>query len=275
LIVHWAQNENSLPLWVTKKGIPFPIISRYSLRTRLKRLVAYLLLDKLIFVNNNTRKAYIKLYKVKPNKCKTIYNGIDVDRYRSLDNIRNSMRAELDVSENMTLILATGNLTSVKGHEVLINAIKILIEQGKPIKCFIAGQGELQLKLENLIKQNKIVKQCVLLGYRDDIPALLSASDIFCMPSLNEALGYSILEAMASGKPVIASNVGGIPEVITNGKEGILIAPGDPLKICNATNLLLNDRNLRQSLGVAGLKKVNKSFSAQNMVKYTARFIDT
>ena len=273
MVVHWALDENSFPMMVKKGFLPFFIPSRYALKMRLKRFSAYFFLDKLIFVNNGTRKAFIKLYNVNSGKCKTIYNGINTPKFH-LGNVRESVREKLGVGEYETMLLATGNLSFVKGHDILISAVKLLVDQGKAIKCFIAGQGELKDALLQKIIECNLLANVQLLGYRDDVPHLLSATDIFVMPSLNEALGYSILEAMAAGKPVVASKVGGIPEVITNGKEGILVTPSDPEALSDAIDLLFIDKKLREKIGAAGVEKVNKVFSVQSMMKQTAEFLE-
>jgi glycosyltransferase involved in cell wall biosynthesis len=272
MVVHWATREDSLPLLVKKANIPINIPSRYAIRTRLKRFIAYSLLDKLIFVNNGTRRAFLKLYYIKPSKCKTIYNGINARKY-NIGHLRESFREKLDVGRSEIMLLATGNLTAVKGHAVLISAIKLLVERGRSLKCFIAGQGELEEQLKKKITDNNLTENIKLLGYRNDVAELLTAADIFVMPSLNEALGYSILEAMASGKPVVASGVGGIPEVIADGEEGILTAPGDIESLSNAIDSLMSDKATRERMGKACSEKVNKIFLVEDMLKQTKEFI--
>ncbi len=273
MVVHWALDKKCFPLWVKKSQLPFPIVSRYSLKMRTKRFFTYLLLDKLLFVNHGTRQAYMELYKVHPDKCRTIYNGIDVTMFSLSTNSRKNMRAELGVAENEPMILATGNLSPVKGHTVLIEAVADLVRQGKAVRCFIAGQGELQGMLEDLIDQKKITRQCRLLGYRDDIPQLLAATDIFCMPSLNEALGYSLIEAMAAGKPVVASRVGGIPEVVTESSDGLLVQGGNSEELSSAISHLIDDEVFRNKIAVAGVLKARSKFSNKEMTRSIAHFL--
>jgi glycosyltransferase involved in cell wall biosynthesis len=272
MVVHWATNEDSLPL-ITRKG-PFglPLPSRYAILTRFNKMLTYMMLTNLIFVNNITRKAYCRLFFVNPTKCRTIYNGLDPTNYQSTVDERWEMRKKLNVSKNEIMLLTTGNLTSVKGHSVLIKAIAQLIKKSLPVKCFIAGQGELHGELEHLIKKENLQPYCELLGYRSDVRQLLSATDIFVMPSLNEALSYSIQEALAAGKPVVASNVGGIPEVITAGKEGLLVVPGNVSELCAALSKLCDDTALRLKMGENGVKKIINTFTEKDMVNKTADF---
>ena len=268
MVVHWALDENSLPVMRKIERLPFAIPSRYALKLRVKRFIAYTFLDKLIFVNNGTHKAFIKLYKVNSNKCTTIYNGINADKFY-LDNVRESVREELGVDENETMLLATGNLSEVKGYKYLISAIHKLISKGYSAKCFIAGQGELKEKLKQHILELGIENSVRLLGYRNDIPALLSAADIFCMPSLNEAFGYSLLEAIATGLPVVASRVGGIPEVIENGKEGLLVPPGNVHELYLAIEKLILNTDLRNNMAINGIKTAKERFSLEKMLSET------
>ncbi len=271
MVVHWAQSSNSLRLFKRKKRFPIPVPSRYSFKIRIIRSISFQILDKIIFVNKITRQAYLKLYKVSPKKCITIYNGIDTTKFSGEDGQRKNTREKLGLDENDCMVFASGNLTEVKGHRYLVSAIKMLVEKGYSIKCYIAGQGELKESLEQQVKNLDLSKYVKLLGYRNDIPLLLTATDIFCMPSLSEALGYSLIEALSSGIPVIASNVGGIPEVVEDGKEGVLVPPMDAPALCQAIETLFRDRALRNTMSIKGKKTVNRKFSIERMLEQTGR----
>lgn len=275
MIVHWAQKATDLPLFRKKKGFFIPVPSRYSLQKKLIRALSYNLLTKVIFVNNITRKAYTHLYRISENRCVTIYNGVDVEAFSFRDNETLKVRAKLNVRAHDYMIFTAGNLTEIKGHKYLVSAVHKLVSKGLPIKCLIAGQGDLKEALEQQILKMGLENNVTLLGYRNDIPSLLSAADIFCMPSLNEALGYSLLEAMASGVPVVASNVGGIPEVITHGKEGILVEPGDAQQISQAVEKVMSDDKLAKSMGSAGKKTVRERFSLEVMLGKTDKLFKT
>ncbi len=273
MVVHWAQSENDLPIFRSKPNFPFPIPSRYSIKTRLLRSLTFNSLTKIIFVNKMTREAYIKLYRISRARSITIYNGVDLGSFRSLDYLRDRARKGLGVAEKDVVVFAAGNLTAVKGYEYLIKAIYLLIRKAVPVKCFIAGRGELKSQLELLISKLGLERNVMLLGYRSDIPFLLAASDIFCMPSINEALGYSLLEAMAAGIPVIASNVGGIPEVVTDGKEGILVPPKAPEELAKAIQSLVHDPKSRVRMGLNGKRRVQANFSLEKMLEQTRSVI--
>ncbi len=274
MVVHWAQSASDLPIFRSKPGLPFPVPSRYSLKTRLIRGLTFRWLTKIIFVNNMTRDAYNKLYRVPDSRCVTIYNGVDLNVFSNLNGVRPRMREQLGVNAKDIVLFAAGNLTEVKGYGYLIKAIRLTRLVGAPMKCFIAGQGELKKELETLINDLDLNDKVELLGYRDDIPYLLAASDIFCMPSINEALGYSLLEAMAAGLPVIATDVGGIPEVVTNGKEGILVPPKDAESLAKAIEKLAVNPELRIQMGNLGRKTVEERFSVDKMLSDTAHVFE-
>jgi glycosyltransferase involved in cell wall biosynthesis len=273
MVVHWAETPGSLHLFRKKVGLPMPLPSRYAIKRRVLKGVSLRLLKKIIFVNAITRTAYIELYRVPSGRCVTIYNGIQPEYFRDLEITREGVRGALGVKSGEYMVLAAGNLAEVKGYKYLISAIYDLVEKGIPIKCFIAGQGELKEELEKQIMSLELDRNVKLLGYRDDIPSLLTAADIFCMPSLNEALGYSLLEAMAAGIPVIASNVGGIPEALTDGKEGLLVPSGDVRELSLAIQKLISDDELAKRLGLNGRHTVNQTFSLERMLTQTRDFL--
>lgn len=271
MVVHWSQTSRDLP--VLSRKYYFPVPSKSSLVVRCKRGSTYNLLNKLIFVNNITREAYVYLYKIPSSRCRTIYNGIDIKRFSGNHNQRQNSRRELGIGTDEYMIFAAGNLTEVKGYQYLIPAVHELYSNGVNVKCYIAGQGALERYLQDQIRSIDADGYIKLMGYRDDIPYLLSAADVLCMPSLNEALGYSILEAMASGIPVVASAVGGIPEVITDYHEGILTTPGNSEELSKALTVLYEDEDLRKQMGLLGALKVQKVFSLDKMLSQTKEIL--
>jgi glycosyltransferase involved in cell wall biosynthesis len=179
---------------------------------------------------------------------------------------REEFRRMLGVRDDECMALATGNLTEVKGYQYLIAAVADLVNKGVAVKCFIAGQGELKDSLDRQIEEMRLEDSVKLLGYRDDVPALLGAADIFCMPSLSEALPYSLLEALAAGVPVVASRVGGIPEVITHGKEGFLVPAKNVSELCMAIQQLVSNPELRKKMSSQALATVSGRFSVGKML---------
>ena len=135
----------------------------------------------------------------------------------------------------------------------------------------IAGEGELRPALERQIKEHHLEKHVLLAGFRPDVLSLHKAFDIFVMSSVTEGLGTSLLDAMAAGKPVVATTAGGIPEVVVDGETGILVPPRDHEAMAAAIVALLKDEGLRTRMGRAGRARAETRFSAERMVQDTLR----
>jgi len=165
-------------------------------------------------------------------------------------------------------VLFVGRLTEAKGVDILIKAIKILKEKyQKEIKAAIVGKGYLEEELKELVMELGIEKEVEFLGVRRDIEKLMKSTKLFVLPSRWEGLPLTILEAMSSGAGIIATKVGGIPEVIQNGKEGILISPEDPEALAKGITELLKNRELRIKLGINAYKKVKEQYSIEVYTK--------
>ncbi len=153
-----------------------------------------------------------------------------------------------------------------KGIKYLIESASLLLQSRNDISFLLVGEGALKEELKILCADLKIEKNVIFAGERSDIPEILSLTDIFVLPSLREGLPLTILEAMACGKPVIATNVGGIPEIVKDGITGILVSPEDSGALYSAMNELLDDRERREKMGRNGKRVCNESFSSKTMV---------
>lgn len=267
MIVHWSLLPESFSL-VQKKG-KLIVPSMWGIRMKLLHYLSFRVLSKLIFVNDITRKKCMQVFSLKSDKCDTVYNGIEIDNDAQQAETRKLLRGELGLSDNELMIFASGNLHVDKGHKFLIKAVPRLLERGLKIKCFIAGEGILYEALRLQIKALKLAEHVVLLGFCDNIKELLTASDIYCMPSLTEGLPYGILEACSFSLPVVASRVGGIPEVVTNGKSGLLFERGNVEALTDCLIALAENPHLRDAYGAEAKKCVKIRFS------YDAMFVNT
>ena len=143
----------------------------------------------------------------------------------------------------------------------------MLRDEQPNIHAAIAGEGPSRWQLDKQVRANGMDRIVHLLGHRSDVPALLAAADIFALPSHREGLPLALLEAMASGLPVIATDVGGCCEVIENGRNGILISPGSPEQMARAIKRLALDEGLRRALGDAARQTIEQRFSIDRMVR--------
>jgi glycosyltransferase involved in cell wall biosynthesis len=164
-----------------------------------------------------------------------------------------------------------------KGIQHAIKALSLLCKDyGKRILYIVAGEGHYRKTLESMADHLGIADQVLFLGKRSDIQAVIAASDIVVVPSVwEEAFGLIIAEAMACARPIIASNIGGIPELIETGISGITVKPGDAEELAKALDRLIENPGLRQFMGQAGLQKATREFELGNYVKQLADIYDS
>ena len=143
-----------------------------------------------------------------------------------------------------------------------------------PLRCVILGDGPERTRLEALVRSRGLEGSVLLLGERDDVPAWLSAIDVYCLPSLWEGLPNALLEAMARGLPVVASGVDGVPEAVTSGADGLLVPPADPAALAAALKSLAGDPGKRAALGAAAKTAVGERFALRRMIADYERAYD-
>ena len=184
-------------------------------------------------------------------------DGIGVD-FSNREGVisREEKRAQLNIAPDDILVLSVGELQKRKNHQAIIRAIAKL--NNSSIKYAICGQGELEDYLKKLVFTLKLEEQVFFLGYRQDIPEIMSACDIFAHPSIREGLGLASLEAMASGLPLVTSNVQGVPDYVENGVTGYMCAPMDFDAYAENLNKLVTDKALREKIGTDNIDYVQK-----------------
>ncbi len=223
-----------------------------------------LLSHKTICVSDKTKKD-ISGWPFIKNKLIVIRNGIE--KFELLP--RNEARRALGIHENDTLVVGTlSELHPVKGLDVLLEAFGKFSRKNDGILVII-GDGEIRENLEDFVEHLGIGNRITFTGYLPDAKRYLMAFDIFCLPSRSEALPYALLEAGLSARPIIATKVGGIPEVIENGLSGALVEPNDSETLFSTLILLSNDSELRKRLGTALKETVEQKFSLEQMFKKT------
>ena len=198
-----------------------------------------------------------------------VHSGVDCDHFRPPTiQQRADARGARGISDDEIVISAVGALEQRKGHRYLIEAVGGLAATGK-FKCFIAGQGAIGKILQGEIAVLRRLDRIKLLGRVDDLRELLWTSDIFVMPSLKEGLGVAALEAMASGLPVIASEVGGLREVVEDDRTGIIVKPANATAIASAILRLAESAALRTQMGAAARARVVENYSMEKMAART------
>ena len=204
---------------------------------------------------------------IEAHRAVTVHEGIDVGRVLAAQPA--SIREELWLPHGAPLVGNVAALVPHKGHKHLIEAAALVVRHVPDARFIIAGEGELHASLEHQIRHLHLEKHVLLLGFRPDVLSLHKAFDVFVMSSVTEGLGTSILDAMASSRPVVATTAGGIPEIVQDGETGILVPPRDHEAMADALVRLLKDEALRGRMGAAGLSLVSARFSAERMVQET------
>jgi L-malate glycosyltransferase len=206
---------------------------------------------------------------VPPARAVTVHEGIDIERVDAAAPAK--LHEELWLPHHAPIVGNVAALVPHKGQRHLIEAARLVLPHVPDARFVIAGEGELRPALDRQIKEHHLEKHVVLAGFRPDVLSLHKAFDIFVMSSVTEGLGTSLLDAMAAGKPVVATAAGGIPEVVVDGGTGFLVPPRDHEAMAAAIVRLLKDEALRQRMGAAGRTRACTMFSAERMVQETLR----
>lgn len=221
--------------------------------------------NKIITVSNSIKDEIVKKLTLPLDNFITIYNGIDLSRFRDMTQDL-TLKRHINIEPTSLMVGSIGGLRPVKDYGTLLESMPIVIQEFPEAKFVIVGDGPLKESLELKVKSSKLEKNVTFLGWRRDIPQILSDFDIFVLSSLTEGISISILEAMAMGKPVVATDVGGNPEVVEDDKTGFLAPQGDFQGLANAIIKLLKDKELREAMGRSGRRRVEEKFSLQTFV---------
>lgn len=200
---------------------------------------------------------------VRERRIVTIPNGIDLPDV-SPGQVE-KVRLALGVRPDDLFLLSVGRLTGQKAHAVLIRAMADIAQRKKQLRLYIAGDGPLRRELTELIGKLELGRHVYLLGEREDIPQLLSAADMFILPSRSEGLPIALLEAMGAGLAVVATRTGGIADLVEVGVTGMLVDPDQPAALASAITRLIDDPALRRRLGQAAREKVKNSYTLEKM----------
>lgn len=221
----------------------------------------YHFVNEIIAVSNAVKNYLVNEKKLPDKKIKVIYNGVDIEKFAKL-NQEQPQRTKFTVG-------VIGRLELQKGHRYFLEALNLLDGNYRDVRFIIVGEGSLRDTLEEQAKRLPISNQIEFLGYRKDIVNILREIDLLVLPSLYEGLPLVTLEAGAMGKPVIATNVDGSPEVIINQETGLIIPAKDSPALKDALELFLKNRGLSQELGENAIMHIAENFSHKKQVDKT------
>ena len=209
--------------------------------------------ERIITISDDERREYVKRGIGDKKKVVTIYNGIDMGRFPGDGKL---IRKELEFAQQVPLVGFVGRLEEVKGPHLFVEAAMRIQIAAPQTHFLMLGDGAMK---EGLLQKAKGMPHLHIMGYREDIADCLAALDILLIPSLNDGFNLAAVEAMASSKPIVATAVGGLPEVI--GEGGILVRPGDSTQMAQEAIKLLNSPGLRKKIGAKGRKRAEALFS--------------
>jgi len=220
---------------------------------------------RIVAVSENLKKYLIEKIKLIPSDISVICNGVDVDRFIPCDEEK-SRRLKHEFGLNGIVIGAIGNLYPVKGHIHLIRAARLIVDAFDGANFIVIGKmTDYSDILQEEVKRLRLTDRFRFLGFRDDIPQLMHLIDIFVLPSNEETFSIATLEALASSKPVVATRCGGPEGIITDGKHGFLVPPGNPEQLAEKILELIRNPSLRRAFGEEGQTMVREKFTLEVM----------
>jgi glycosyltransferase involved in cell wall biosynthesis len=224
--------------------------------------------DRVISVSEEARQYHIDISGSSAQRLTTIYNGIDLSAFLHMDFVveRGAVRAELGFSSDANVLVTVAVLRPPKGIQFMIRALPAILASCPNTYYLIVGDGSHHSALVDEVNNAGVHRRVIFTGMRNDVPRLLAAGDVFVLPTLTEALPTVLAEAMAARLPIVASRVGGIPEMIANGQNGILVAPEDVTGLANACIHLLENPDKRRGIGEEGWKTASRKFSIERQV---------
>ncbi len=272
-VVHTHSGKDSWIASVAARVVPHrpAIVRTRHLALPVRNRVTYQVLpDQVITVSTYVRDYLVQEKGVSPEKVVAIPTGVDLKRFDPGQKGRDLCR-ELNLPVGTPLVGTVGVLRYKKGHAVLIKAAARVLVRHPQTRFLFIGEGPQEENLRRLIASSGLAERVILLGAQGDVPELLASLTLFVLPSLQEALGTSILEAMAVAKPTVAAAVGGIPEAIVDGVTGLLVPPADSEALAEAISRLLDDPPRARRMGEAGRARVEEHFTLERMVSQTLR----
>lgn len=232
--------------------------------------IACLLAHRVIAVSEAVKRDLLA-HSIPETKVAVVQNGINVSRYQPSEEGARKIRKEFGFAEDIPVITAIAYACPRKGLGYLLEALPKVLEEKPSAKVLIVGGGPLTEALKKQASELGITESVIFGGARSDIPEILAATDVSVLPSLSEGMPAAILEAMSCARPVVASNLDEISEIVKDGETGFLVPPRNPGKIAEAITRLLKDEQLAKQIGKNGQKMVRDRFSVETMIENTLR----
>ena len=253
-----AARSLGIPTVTTIHSHAPPATTRDCIKMKMITVARRTTAARVIAVSESARRAYLASGVDDPDRVVVLHNGIGACAQPGSGR---GVRAELGLAPDDLVVAMLSSLRPEKGHDVAIAATRLLLHRFPALRLLVVGDGSLRRQIEGLAA--RLGDRVVLAGYRQDVMSTLDAVDVLLHPSYSDALPTAIIEAMACSVPVVGTDVGGIGELVVNGKTGMLVAdPPAPGDLARALAPLLGDRELRVRLGTGGRERYEAEFSA-------------
>lgn len=222
---------------------------------------------RVISVSESASRHHIKYGNIPPKKMVTLYNGIELENFDPKHKHGSDIRASLGIPNDSFVMLTVAVLREPKGIQFMIEAMPQIVAGAPNAHYLIVGEGDHGEKLRELSRSLGVEKHITFAGQRNDIPDVLAAGDLFVLPTLIDALPTVLIEAMAARKAIVASNVGGVPEIVEHEKNGILVEPGKPHQLVEGCLRLIRQNEVREAMAEAGFQIAHSKFNIENQVR--------
>ncbi|MGH9397987.1 MAG: glycosyltransferase family 4 protein [Terriglobia bacterium] len=234
----------------------------------------YTMVDRLIAVSKAIQTYLIEAKHCRPSKVALIYNGRDLNHFRPSGE-GDAVRRQFGVAPSDLLLVHVGRMSPQKGHAVLLRALPAIAQKFPQTKLLLAGEGDLTASLRDEVKRMGLEDCVIFAGFQSDIPRFLEAADLVVLPSLWEGLPLIAIEAAGVGRAMVATAVDGTPEIVLDGRTGLLVPPNDSDGLADAIIALLGDEGLRKQMGVAARNHAEALFSLQQQVDRTVELYES
>jgi glycosyltransferase involved in cell wall biosynthesis len=222
--------------------------------------------DQIITVSERVKRELVSYAVAPPAKIAVIPLGFDLKPFLRCQDQRGQFRHELSVSDGARLVSIVGRIFPIKNHRLFLDAAALVAAREPSVLFVIVGDGVLRWEMEDHARELRIADRVIFTGWRRDLPRIYADTSILVVSSNNEGTAVSAIEAMAAGRPVVATRVGGLPDLITEGETGLLVPPGDPDGLASAVLRLLQDPGTACRMGQSARAMVQERFSVRRLV---------
>ncbi len=272
-IVHTHSNADSWNASIAAKlspRRPLVVRTRHLSASFNTRMIYNFMADRVVTTGEYVRQYMIRDKGIDPRKVVAIPSGIDLTRFDP-DQVHEDLREELKIPPDALVFGTAAVFRWKKGNRYLLEATREILHSFPEAKLLLVGDGPQKKNLLGTIEELGIRSSVIMPGYRDDMPRVLKSMDVFVFPTLEEAFPNAVMEAMAMRKPVVATHVGGVPDIVQEGQTGYLVPPKNSRAITEKVLVLLKDKKLREEMGSRGREVVEANCSQELMVQKLER----